>query len=110
MFFGENENNNVKHGLPLNKVKIYCQERITVMTGTVTAQLITYTKKIIPFTLDVGKLWLQTITGIINKVEEPWCKKMCLVTWTATYDRKFDYIYLYTYTYKASKKYTDLFM
>lgn len=56
MFFGENENNNVKHGLPLNKVKIYCQERITVMTGTVTAQLITYTKKIIPFTLDVGKL------------------------------------------------------
>lgn len=57
----------MKHGLPLNKVKIYCWERITVMTGKAAAFLIIYIKEIISFALGVGKLWFQTITGVINR-------------------------------------------
>lgn len=57
----------MKHGLPLNKVKIYCWKRITVMRGKAAALLIIYIKEIISFALGVGKLWFQTIAGVINR-------------------------------------------
>lgn len=58
----------MKQGLPLNKVKIYCWKRITVMTGKAAELLIIYIKEmIISFALGVGKLWFQTIAGVINR-------------------------------------------